>query len=87
MISLDLTQFCFWTLTVLLAIVAAVWLSSNMVRRIREHKAERNNIRCSVCGCVFPAASEAHESPTSSPSPPACPRCGSLNEHNKIIIF
>jgi len=80
MIKLDLSQFCFWTVAVLLAVVAAVWLSCAMVRRIREQRALRKNIRCVVCGCVFPAAS-------TSETPEACPRCSSLNEHNKIIIF
>ena len=82
MILLDLAQFCFWTVAVLLALVAAVWLSSNMVRRHRELRAERNNIRCAVCGCAYPAT------PKSPSNPAACPRCGSLNElNNKIINY
>ena len=85
MIPLDLPQFCFLTITVLLAVVVAVWLSYAMVRRIREQRAERKNIRCTVCGCAFPAPAPAASE--ASQNPEACPRCGTLNELNKNIII
>ena len=80
MIPLDFTQFCFGTVAVLLAIVGLIWLSYIMVRRVRERRAERNNIRCAVCGCIYPASAAPR-------LPEACPRCGTLNEFNKNLTI
>jgi rRNA maturation endonuclease Nob1 len=50
-----------------------------MVRRVRENRSRQYRIRCAVCGMEFEDRTPAIL--------PRCPRCGSLNERDKLKVY
>lgn len=79
MIRVELPWLVFAYLLVFLAAIFAVWIAYEMVRRFREARELRHRLQCAVCGMLF-------EDRTKAPLP-RCPRCGSLNERNKLKIY
>lgn len=62
-------------LMVFLAAIFLVWIAYEMVRRLRENRAERYRLQCGICGMEY-------EDRTPDVLP-VCPRCGSRNERSK----
>jgi predicted Zn-ribbon and HTH transcriptional regulator len=79
MIRVDLAELVFLYLLVFLAAILAVWIAYEMVRRIRESRSRHGRVRCAVCGMEFEDRTPA--------TLPRCPRCGSLNEREKLKMY
>jgi rRNA maturation endonuclease Nob1 len=79
MIRIELTQLVFLYLMVFLAAILTVWIAYEMVRRIRENRWRQYRLRCAVCAMEFEDRTSA--------TLPRCPRCGSLNERDKLKVY
>jgi rRNA maturation endonuclease Nob1 len=79
MIRVDLADLVFLYLLVFLAAILTVWIAYEMVRRVRENRSRHGRLRCAVCAMEF-------EDRTSAVLP-RCPRCGSLNEREKLKVY
>jgi rRNA maturation endonuclease Nob1 len=79
MIRINLAELVFAYLLVFLAAILAVWIAYEMVRRVRENRSRQYRIRCAVCGMEFEDRTPA--------TLPRCPRCGSLNERDKLKVY
>ncbi len=79
MIRVGLAELVFLYLLVFLAAILTVWIAYEMVRRAREHRSRYGRLRCAVCAMEF-------EDRTST-ALPRCPRCGSLNEREKLKVY
>ena len=79
MIRVSLSVLVFVYLFGFLAAVLGVWLWSEYRRQRRERLASRNRIRCSLCSFEYEDVST---------DPLArCPRCGSLNERDRVSLL
>lgn len=76
MIRVSLSLLVFIYLFGFLAPVFIAWLCFEMGRRRRERLAFRHRLRCAICAFEF-------EDQSTDPLP-RCPRCGSLNERDRI---
>jgi uncharacterized paraquat-inducible protein A len=79
MIRLGLAELVFLYLLVFLAAIFAVWIAYEMVRRVRENRSRHGWLRCAVCSMEFEDRTSA--------ALPRCPRCGSLNEREKLKVY
>jgi uncharacterized C2H2 Zn-finger protein len=79
MIRIALPWLVFAYLLVFLAAIFTVWIAYEMVRRFRENRGVRHRLQCAICGMLY-------EDRTKTPLP-HCPRCGSLNERQKLKIY
>ena len=79
MIRVELTVLIFIYLFVFLAAIFSLWIVYEWFRQHREKEALRYRVRCTICASIF-------EDKTNNLLP-RCPRCGSLNERNKIGGF
>ena len=79
MIRVNLVELVFLYLVVFLAAILAVWIASEMVRRVRENRFRQHRMRCAVCGMEFEDRTPAIL--------PRCPRCDSLNERDKLKVY
>jgi uncharacterized paraquat-inducible protein A len=79
MIRLGLAELVFFYLLVFLAAIFAVWIAYEMVRRVRENRSRHGWLRCAVCSMEFEDRTSA--------ALPRCPRCGSLNEREKLKVY
>ncbi len=79
MIRVSLVELVFLYLVVFLAAILAVLIAYEMVRRVRENRFRQHRIRCAVCGMEFENRTPAIL--------PRCPRCGSLNERDKLKVY
>jgi rRNA maturation endonuclease Nob1 len=79
MIRINLAELVFAYLLVFLAAILVVWIAYEMVRRVRENRSRQYRIRCAVCGMEFEDRTAAIL--------PRCPRCGSLNERDKLKVY
>ena len=79
MIRVELAELVTIYLLVFLAAILAVWIAYEMVRRIRENRSRRGWLRCAVCAMEFDDLSPA--------ALPRCPRCGNLNEREKLKVY
>lgn len=79
MIDLELPWLVFAYLLVFLAAIFSAWIAYETVRRYRERHAQRDRLQCGICGMEY----EDH----SGTDLPKCPRCGSLNERQRIKSF
>jgi rRNA maturation endonuclease Nob1 len=79
MIRVDLAELVCIYLVVFLAAILAVWIAYEMARRVRENRSRRGWLRCRVCAMEFEDLTLA--------GLPRCPRCGSLNEREKLKVY
>jgi rRNA maturation endonuclease Nob1 len=79
MIRVSLEELVFVYVLVFLAAILAVWIAYEMVRRVRENRNRYGRHRCTVCAMEFEDRTPA--------TLPRCPRCGSLNEREKLRIY
>jgi rRNA maturation endonuclease Nob1 len=79
MIRINLAELVFAYLLVFLAAILTVWIAYEMVRRVREKRSRQYRIRCAVCGMEFEDRTPAIL--------PRCPRCGGLNERDKLKVY
>jgi rRNA maturation endonuclease Nob1 len=79
MIRINLAELVCAYLLVFLAAILAIWIAYEMVRRIREIRFRQYRTRCAVCGMEFEDRTPAIL--------PRCPRCGSLNERDKLKVY
>ncbi|HEY5813223.1 MAG TPA: hypothetical protein VIT23_11300 [Terrimicrobiaceae bacterium] len=79
MIRIDLAELVTLYVVVFLAAISAVWIAYEMVRRIRENRYRRGRLRCTLCAMEFEDSPAAFL--------PRCPRCGSLNERQKLKVY
>lgn len=64
---------------VFLALIFAVWIFYEMLRKSSERRSLGGKVRCAICGLVYPGGDGV--------GPFRCPRCETLNENQKIKIF
>ncbi len=64
-------------LVVILCIVFFAWVVAEIFRRGRETRRRKNFVVCSICDHVFEDFSEEDLA--------ECPRCGAMNERERII--
>jgi len=64
---------------VFLALVFTVWIFYEMIRSLTERRFLNGKCRCAICGLIYPGSNGAQ--------PARCPRCGTLNENQKIQLF
>jgi rRNA maturation endonuclease Nob1 len=79
MIRVDLAGLVFVYLLVFLAAILVVWIAYEMVRRVRDNRSRQYRLRCAVCAMEFEDDTTA--------ALPRCPRCGSLNERDKLKVY
>jgi rRNA maturation endonuclease Nob1 len=79
MIRVELAELVCIYLVVFLAAILAVWITYEMARRVRENRSRRGWLRCRVCAMEFEDLTPA--------GLPHCPRCGSLNEREKLKVY
>jgi rRNA maturation endonuclease Nob1 len=79
MIRVDLAGLVIIYVMVFLAAILTVWIAYEMVRRVRESRSRRYRLRCAVCGMEFEDRTPAIL--------PRCPRCGSLNERERLKVY
>jgi hypothetical protein len=79
MIRVGLAELVFLYLLVFLAAIFVVWIAYEMVRRVRENRSRHGWLRCAVCAMEFEDRTPA--------ALPRCPRCGSLNEREKLKVY
>jgi rRNA maturation endonuclease Nob1 len=79
MIRINLDELVFVYLLVFLAAILVVWIAYEMARRVRENRSRQDRIRCAVCAMEF-------EDRTNT-ALPRCPRCGGLNERDKLKVY
>ena len=76
MIRVSLTQIIVVYLLIILAILFAIWMGTDYLRKRREKNARKHKIICTICGVMY-------EDKTENPLP-KCPHCGSVNERTPI---
>jgi len=79
MIRVSLDELIFIYLLVFLAAILSAWIAYEMVRKFREKRLGRSQVRCAVCAMEFEDRTSAML--------PRCPRCGSLNERTKLKVY
>ena len=79
MIRVELAELVCIYVVVFLAAILAVWIAYEMARRVRENRSRRGWLRCRICSMVFEDLAPA--------GLPRCPRCGSLNEREKLKVY
>lgn len=79
MIDLELPWLVFAYLLVFLTVIFSAWIAYEAVRRFRERNALRGRLQCGICGMEYEDLSDEEL--------PKCPRCGSLNERQRIKSF
>lgn len=79
MIRVGLSWLFFFYLLVFLAVISAAWIASGRGRRMSERRSLRGRNQCRSCGCVYRLGGMK--------PPSRCPRCGALNERQRVQIF
>lgn len=79
MITFELPWLVFAYLLVFLVTIFFVWIAYEMVRRLRERNALLHRLQCGICGMEY----EDH----SGTELPRCPRCGGLNERQRVKAY
>ena len=79
MIRINLAELVVVYLLVFLAAILVVWIAYEMVWRVRENRSRKHRVRCAICAMEFEDRSIA--------ALPRCPRCGSLNERDKLKVY
>ena len=79
MIRISLNELIFVYVLVFLAAILSAWIAYEMARQFREKRLGRSQVRCAVCAMQFEDRTSAIL--------PRCPRCGSLNERDKLKVY
>jgi len=79
MFHTSLTLLIFAYLFIFLTAVFGLWIWYEVKRQRRERFAVRHRVRCSICAFLFEDASDV--------ALPRCPRCGSVNERERISLL
>ena len=64
-------------LLVILCVVFFAWFTAEIFRRGRENRRRKHFVVCSICDHVFEDPSERELA--------ECPRCGAMNERERIV--
>ena len=76
MVRVSLTQIIVVYLLLVLAVLFAIWVGMDFLRKRREMLSRRHKIMCSICGVIY-------EDKSDDPLP-KCPNCESVNERARI---